>query len=129
MGLALNPDRAVDEIPAGHPQVTIAGFGRFGQIGARLLLAQRIAFVALETDAQQVDFMRRFGNQIYFGDPTRAELLRAAHADRAEVFVLATDDPEATLRPARLVKRRFAHLRLYSRAPHPPDAIPLTDLD
>ena len=50
----------------------IAGFGRFGQIVARLLVAQRIPFVAIEHSPEQVDFVRRFGNQIYYGDPARA---------------------------------------------------------
>ena len=40
--------RTFDEIPDAQPQVLIAGMGRFGQIVARLLTAQRIPFVALE---------------------------------------------------------------------------------
>ncbi|MET0331864.1 MAG: monovalent cation:proton antiporter-2 (CPA2) family protein [Dyella sp.] len=116
--LPSTPPREYDRIdPQAPPRVIIAGFGRMGQIVARVLRAQRIAFVALEHSVDQVDNLRRFGTlNVYFGDPTRAELLRAAGADKAEVFVLATDDPETSLRTAQLVKKQFPHLRIIARA-------------
>ncbi len=117
-------DTILDE----HPRVIIAGYGRMGQIVARILRAQRIAFTALETSAEQVDFSRRFGGHIYFGDPARPELLRAAGADKAEIFVLATDDPEANLRTARVVKRAFPHLKIVARARNRQHAFRLMDL-
>ncbi len=122
------PKRPFDTIDNENPRVIIAGFGRVGQIVGRVLLAQNISFTALENSAEQVDFMRRFGNQIYFGDPARAELLRAAHAERAEVFVVATDDPEANVRTARLVKRLFPNLKVYARARNRQHAFRLMDL-
>jgi glutathione-regulated potassium-efflux system protein KefB len=123
------PERAHDPIDHEHPRVIIAGFGRVGQIVGRMLRAQKIPFTALETSADQVDFLRRFGNKIYFGDPARPELLRAAHADRAEVFVLTTDDPEANVRTARIVKRLFPHLKIYARARNRQHAFKLMDMD
>jgi len=111
------PVRDFDAIDTDAPRVIIAGFGRMGQIIARVLRAQRIPFVALEHSAEQVDFSRRFGTiNLFFGDPGRPELLRAAQADKAEVFVLATDDPEANLRTARLVRRHYPHLKIVARA-------------
>lgn len=111
------PVREFDAIDTDAPRVIIAGFGRMGQIIARVLRAQRIPFVALEHSAEQVDFSRRFGTiNLFFGDPGRPELLRAAQADKAEVFVLATDDPEANLRTARLVRRHYPHLKIVARA-------------
>ncbi|MEO9214565.1 MAG: monovalent cation:proton antiporter-2 (CPA2) family protein [Rhodanobacter sp.] len=111
------PAREFDTIDTAPPRVIIAGFGRVGQIIARVLRAQGIPFVALEHSAEQVDFSRRFGTvNLFFGDPARPELLRAAQADKAEVFVLATDDPEANLRTARLVRRQYPHLKIIARA-------------
>jgi glutathione-regulated potassium-efflux system protein KefB len=111
------PTREFDTIEADTPRVIIAGFGRVGQIIARVLRAQNIPFVALEHSADQVDQSRRFGSiNLFFGDPARPELLRAARADKAEVFVLATDDPEANLRTARLVRRQYPHLKIIARA-------------
>lgn len=111
------PSREYDTIDADTPRVIIAGFGRMGQIVARVLRAQGIPFVALEHSVDQVEASRRFGSiNIFYGDPTRPELLRAAQADKAEVFVLATDDPETSLRTARLVKRQYPHLKIVARA-------------
>ncbi len=107
----------------------IAGFGRVGQIVARVLRAHRIPFVALEHSIEQVETSRRFGTQIFFGDPSRPELLRAAQADRAEVFVLATDDPETNIRTARIVRRLFPHLRIVARARNRQHAYRLMDLN
>ncbi len=123
------PGREFDDIDADTPRVIIAGFGRVGQIIARVLRAQGIPFVALEHSAEQVDFSRRFGSvNLFFGDPGRPELLRAAQAAKAEVFVLATDDPEANLRTARLVKRHYPHLKIVARARNRQHVFRLMDL-
>jgi glutathione-regulated potassium-efflux system protein KefB len=123
------PGREFDNIDAATPRVIIAGFGRVGQIIARVLRAQGIPFVALEHSAEQVDFSRRFGTvNLFFGDPARPELLRAAQAGKAEVFVLATDDPEANLRTARLVKRQYPHLQIIARARNRQHVFRLMDL-
>jgi len=122
------PVREFDAIDDEHPRVIIAGYGRVGQIVARILRAQHIPFTALESSIEQVDTSRRFGSMIYFGDPSRPELLRAARADLAEVFVLATDDPEANLRTARIVRRLFPHLKIVARARNRQHAFRLMDL-
>jgi len=99
-----------------NPRVIIAGFGRFGQIVGRILRARHIPFTALENSQRQVDFIRRFGNLVYYGDASRLELLRAAHAQDADVFILAIDDVEASLRTAEMVSRHFPNLKIFARA-------------
>lgn len=121
--------RPFDDIPDQYPRVIVAGFGRFGQIVSRVLSAQKIPHTVLETSGEQVDFSRRFGSTIYYGDPARPEILRAAHAERAEVFVLATDDPEGNVRIARVVRRLFPHLKLYARARNRQHVFKLMDLN
>lgn len=124
------PERDFDVIDTATPRVIIAGFGRVGQIVARVLRAQHIPFVALEHSVDQVDFSRRFGGtSIYYGDPARADLLRAAQADKAEVFVLATDDPEANIRTARIVRRMYPHLKIIARARNRQHAFRLMDMN
>jgi glutathione-regulated potassium-efflux system ancillary protein KefC/glutathione-regulated potassium-efflux system protein KefB len=112
-----------------YPKVIIAGFGRFGQIVGRILRAKKIAFTALEANQTQVDFLRRFGNQVFYGDASRLELLRAAHAENAEVFVLAIDDVEASVKTAALVRSHFPHLKIFARARNRQHAFRLLDLD
>nr|WP_233171949.1 monovalent cation:proton antiporter-2 (CPA2) family protein [Dyella sp. ASV21] len=122
--------RAFDTIVADSPRVIIAGFGRMGQIVARVLRAQDIPFVALDHSVEQIDQVQRFGkwNNIFYGDPARPELLRAAQADQASVFVLAVDDPEASLRTARVVRRMYPDMKILARARNRQHAWRLMDL-
>ena len=94
----------------------ICGFGRVGQIVGRVLRMQGIGFVALEKDAAQIDVIRRFGSKVYYGDAARADLLRAAGAEAAQVLVVAIDDMEAALRVAEIARRQFPQLRVVARA-------------
>ncbi len=110
------------------PQVIIAGFGRFGQIIGRILQAKRVRFTALETSTHQVDFVRRYGDKVYYGDASRLNLLRAAGADKAEVFVLAVDDPEHSLHIAEIVRQHFPHMKIFARARNRTHAYALMDL-
>ncbi|MEO8459903.1 MAG: monovalent cation:proton antiporter-2 (CPA2) family protein [Dokdonella sp.] len=105
-------DAIVDETP----RVIVAGFGRFGQVVARVLRSQNIPLIAIESSVEQVEQTRRFGSKIYFGDPTRSDLLRSANVGSAEVFIVATDDPDSNIRTARLVRRLYPHLKVYARA-------------
>jgi monovalent cation:proton antiporter-2 (CPA2) family protein len=121
-------DRPFDTPVELYPKVIIAGFGRFGQIVGRILRAKQIAFTALEASQTQVDFLRRFGNQIFYGDASRLELLRAAHAENAAVFVLAIDDVEASIRTVELIRKHFPHLTILARARNRQHAFRLLDL-
>ena len=102
--------------PGGDSHVIVAGFGRFGQIVARVLRARRIPFTALDSSVEQVDFVKRFGAQIYYGDAARIDILRAAEADKARAFVLAINDVEASLKVAETVRQNFPDLPIFARA-------------
>ena len=94
----------------------IAGFGRVGQVIGRMLNAQGIAFTALDASPEQVDFVRQFGNKIYYGDASRLALLHAARVGDAKLFVLAVDDVEASMKIAELMRRHFPQVTLLARA-------------
>jgi glutathione-regulated potassium-efflux system protein KefB len=112
----VKPERDFDTIDAEAPEVIICGFGRFGQIVARVLRMRRIPFTALETSATQVDFVRRFGSHVYYGDPTRVELLRVAGVEKARIVVIAFDDIEAAQRMVSEIRKQFPHITVYARA-------------
>jgi len=122
--------RAFDEIAADDHEnpVVIAGFGRFGQIIARVLRMHKIRFTALEGDARQVDFVRRFGNNIYYGNPSHVEMLRAAKLDKAKVFILAIDDVNDSIRTAMQVRHYYPHLTILARARDRRHAYQLMDI-
>jgi monovalent cation:proton antiporter-2 (CPA2) family protein len=114
--LKKQPPPAYDTIDASQAPVIICGFGRFGQIIGRVLRMHGIEFTAFERDPGQVEVVRRFGNKVYFGDPTRAEMLRAAGAEQARLLVVAMDDPPGVLRTVEMAKREFPHLTILVRA-------------
>ena len=105
-----------DKLPDNDGHVVIAGFGRFGQIVARVLRAKGIAFTALDISAEQVESVRRFGNKAFFGDASRPDILDAANTAKARAFVLAIDDIDASLRTVELVKSRYPQVPIYARA-------------
>jgi len=126
----LSPTKApeFDTIEDDGSRVIIAGFGRFGQVVARVLRMRHIRFTALESSAAQVDFVRQFGNKIYYGDASRLEVLQAAGAQHAEVLVLAIDDIDASVRTAELIKRHYPHLKIFARARNRQHALRLMEI-
>jgi glutathione-regulated potassium-efflux system ancillary protein KefC len=96
--------------------IIVAGFGRYGQIVARLLYANGLKPTVLEIDAEQIEVLRRFGFNVYYGDATRLDLLRTAGAEQARVLVIAIDDVEQSLKVADLAREHFPHLTVVARA-------------
>jgi CPA2 family monovalent cation:H+ antiporter-2 len=84
---AVEDNELTSMLPTEEAQaILIAGFGRFGQILGRVLNARGIRYTAIDRNSEQVQLMRRFGNQVYFGDVTRHQLLENAHAGAARVL-------------------------------------------
>jgi glutathione-regulated potassium-efflux system protein KefB len=105
------------EIDADEPRVVIAGMGRMGQIVARILRAQNIKFVALDTSVETIELSRSFGGvPVYYGDPMRPEILSAAKVGDAEFFIIATDDPDTNIKTAELVHKLYPHIKIIARA-------------
>jgi glutathione-regulated potassium-efflux system ancillary protein KefC len=109
------PQLAELDEPQSQP-VIIAGFGRYGQIVGRLLMANGIAPTVLDHDSEAVEGLRKFGLKVFYGDATRLDLLRMAGADTARVLVVAIDDMAQSLALVDLAREHFPHLTLIARA-------------
>ncbi len=96
--------------------VIIAGFGRYGQIIARLLHANGIQATVLEHDAEAIEALRRFGFRVHYGDATRLDLLRVAGAAKARVLVVAVDGIEPSLELVDIARENFPNLAIVARA-------------
>jgi glutathione-regulated potassium-efflux system ancillary protein KefC len=99
-----------------HAPVIIAGFGRYGQIVGRLLSANGLQATVLDHDAEQVETVRRFGWDVYYGDATRLDLLRTAGASTARVLVVAIDDVAQSLKVVDLARQHFPQAAIVARA-------------
>ncbi len=122
-------DRPYDDIADDADAfVVVAGFGRFGQIPSRILGGLDVHFTAVEQSSRRVDFVRKFGNQIYYGDASRLELLRAARVAEAKALILAVDDIEMSLAVARLMRKHFPDIPVFARATDRQHAFALMDI-
>ncbi len=112
------------------PRVVIAGMGRMGQIVARILRAQNIKFVALDTSVETIELSRSFGGvPVFYGDPMRPEILKAAKVGEAEFFVIATDDPDTNIKTAELVRKLYPEMKIIARARNRQHVHRLMDVD
>lgn len=119
--------READTIDDASAPVIIAGFGRYGQIVGRLLFAQGVRCTVLDHDPEQIDFIRRFGYKVFYGDATRRDLLDAAGAARAKLLVIAIDDVDDSLKLVDLARRAYPNLKIVARARNVRHALELAD--
>lgn len=110
------PDtRAPDEIDQ-HSAIIVAGHGRFGGIVARMLRSIGEQPVVVDRDVEQIEFLRGFGVQAYYGDASRPDLLISAGIEQARVLVVAVDGKEQITEMVTYVRRAFPHIHIVARA-------------
>ena len=117
-----------ESIKSDEPEVIIAGYGRFGQIVSRFLSAENVKHSVLEHSASQVEAARKFGSKVFYGDASRADILEAAGAAAAKIFVLAIDDPVKSVETARIVKEKFPNLEIIARVRNRQHALDLLSM-
>lgn len=108
-------------------KVIVAGFGRFGNVVGRFLNANGVPTTVLDLDSDRVELLRKIGIQVYYGDATRYNLLKAAGADDAEMIIITLDTPEECLETVRTVKKHFPNLHILVRAYDRADTYELMD--
>lgn len=84
--------------------VIICGFGRVGQILARFLEQEHIPSVALDLDAVRLSSSALAGENAFFGDARRPEVLAAAGLARARMVVISFADEPAALETLRHIR-------------------------
>lgn len=121
-------ERPKDAIPENN-SVIIAGFGRFGQIVGRVLIAKGMTPTLIDNDPNQVDLTRQFGWRCYYGDASRLDVLEEAGIAEAKLLVIAVNDSAAAIAMAKLVKERWPGVAIVARARSRTDAFDLRELD
>ena len=112
---ASRQQREADKIDK-HSDIIIAGHGRFGGIINRMLRGMGYETTAIDYSATQLEILRRFGVQAYYGDATRPDMLHAAGIDKAKLFIIAIDGREQITELARYVVENYPHVRVVARA-------------
>jgi CPA2 family monovalent cation:H+ antiporter-2 len=96
--------------------VVIGGFGRVGQLLARLLEAENVPYIALDNHGALVAEQRKAGRKVYFGDASRPEFLQRAGAARARAFVTTVNAPRAAERMVAAAREKRPDVPVYARA-------------
>jgi monovalent cation:proton antiporter-2 (CPA2) family protein len=109
-----NEETKFDSIDQKNPIILI-GFSRFGQIIGRFLMGQGLSVTVLEKNPDQIELLRKFGYKAYFGDATRFDLLKSAHADKASIIIIAVDDVDDSIAIVNLVQKEFPSLTIFAR--------------
>lgn len=110
------PEDPTFEAVDAEPDIIIAGFGRYGQVTGRLLMANGFKSTVLDGDIEMIDLLRRFGRRVHYGDATRLDLLRAAGAEHARMLIVAIDDQEKAAELVERARAAFPHLTILARA-------------
>ncbi|MCK0201834.1 monovalent cation:proton antiporter-2 (CPA2) family protein [Ornithobacterium rhinotracheale] len=92
-------------------EVVIAGFGHFGGTIGRMLKTNNISTTILDHDSERVDILRKMGYEVYYGDATRVEVLKAAKLEEAKLFIAAVDNPEVNIQLMEVVRKNFPHIK------------------
>lgn len=109
-------DERQSDISEEDNPVVIAGFGDFGNVIGRLLWGNGIGCTVLDNDGDRVDVLRKVGLKVYYGDATRVDLLEVAGAAKAQILIIALEDPDQVSRLVQAARQHFPHLKIFSRA-------------
>ena len=112
---AATTSREADAIEE-HGSVIVAGHGRFGGIVNRILLSAGFKTVVLDYRSEQLDMLRTFGVDVYFGDAMRPDLLHAAGIEEARMLVIAIDERDSATELVRYVTENHPHIYVVVRA-------------
>ena len=96
--------------------VLVIGFGRFGQVSSQSLLARDVDVTIIDNDIDMIRSAARFGFQVYYGDGTRLDVLRASGAETARAIAVCVDDRGAADRIVELVHHEFPQAKLLVRS-------------
>ncbi len=96
--------------------VIVLGFGRYGQIVARMMLSQGIGCTVLDHDVEMIETARKFGYRVFYGDASRLDLLRIAGAGDASIVVVAVDDVDQSMEIVETLQTHFPQLKIVARA-------------
>ncbi|MEM6621369.1 MAG: monovalent cation:proton antiporter-2 (CPA2) family protein [Pseudomonadota bacterium] len=105
-----------DDVGDDAGSVIVVGFGRFGQIVARVLKLRGYDVTLLDSSPERIRIARTFGNKVFFGDVRRGDILRNVGVEKARAIFLCADDPDAIMGAVKALRMRFPNLMLFARA-------------
>jgi CPA2 family monovalent cation:H+ antiporter-2 len=108
-------EREVDKIEE-TSDIVIAGHGRVGGIVSRILRGAGLTPTVIDFSSKQLEMLKMFGVQAYYGDATRPDLLHAAGVADAKLLVIAIDDKDQITELMKYLHHHYPDLHVVARA-------------
>ncbi|MEQ8603414.1 MAG: monovalent cation:proton antiporter-2 (CPA2) family protein [Marivibrio sp.] len=118
-----------DAAEADRNMAIVVGFGRVGQVVARIFMSVGVPVTAIDGDPKRIEAAKRFGHKVYFGDATRVDVLAAAGAAEADMIFVTIDDQKACLQAIQEIRKRFPQIKIMARAHDRIHALEMIDSD
>ncbi len=104
-----------DEFDEINP-IIIAGFGRFGLVVGRFLMANNINVTIIDSNPANVEILRKYGFKLYYGDVTKPQVLEKAGIEKAQMLILSMAEHDDALKVAEYVQKNYPRLQIVARA-------------
>lgn len=96
--------------------VVVLGYGVGGRMLAEVLRSAGVPFVVLDINAESVREALQRGEPVHYGDVTSPDILERARVGAARQVAVLLNDPGATLRAVRIVRRLAPQVTIVARA-------------
>ena len=109
----------VPELPPedeGERKVIIVGIGRVGRLVAQMLNVHDKPYVAVDSDADLIEYAKREGYRATFGDAARGDAIHRLGIEDALAVVLTMDEPVLAERLVRKLRSEYPDLLIVARA-------------
>ena len=106
----------IESLPPNTAPILLIGFGRFGQIIARILLQQQQKFSVMDSNIEATELLTSYGITFYQANATEPEALAQAHLDTVQHVIVAIDDIEDSLLTVRHLRLNYPDMSLWVRA-------------
>ncbi|MEL7528221.1 MAG: monovalent cation:proton antiporter-2 (CPA2) family protein, partial [Pseudomonadota bacterium] len=89
---------SIETFEEAAPTVLVIGFGRFGMVVAQILTSEGLEITAIDNRPDRIDYARKQGYKVYYGDATRADVLAAAGAGKAALVAMCIENDKIMAR-------------------------------
>ena len=113
----LDPELAAappPERPKGR--VILVGYGRVGRLVGEMLARHKLDFIAVDGDPKLVSRERRETRNLYWGDATKPDFLRACGLEDARAIIVTIDRAQQTERVVEIARKARPDITIVARA-------------
>lgn len=100
-----------DDLPpvddAAPASIIIAGFGRTGQVIARIMRLRGYSLTLIDNAPRRIRLARDFGSEVFYGDATKLDVMVTAGAHQADAIFYCINDRDGAQLAAERMRERF----------------------